>query len=68
MEPFIQEVAAKCWEKLRKYANAGRPINLSDWVAFFTFDVVGQLSMGGELGFLEKEVDVDRIIGSIHSG
>ena len=68
MEPFIQEVADKGWAKFRKYAGTGQHIDLSQWVSYFTFDVVGQLAMGGELGFLEKEEDVDSIISSIHSG
>ena len=67
MEPFIQEVADKCWTKFRKYARTGQHIDLSQWMSCFTFDVIRQLAMGGELGFVEKEEDVDSIISSIHS-
>jgi hypothetical protein len=54
--------------KFRKSAVANQPIDLSEWLNYFTFDVVGQLAMGGELGFVEKEADVSSIISSIHNG
>jgi hypothetical protein len=68
MEPFIQEVADKSWTKFRKYTAAGQSIDLSKWVSYFTFDVVGQLAMRGELRFVENESDVSNIIISLHSG
>jgi hypothetical protein len=51
MESFIQEVVDKCRMEFRKYASAGHAINLSNWASYFTFDVLGTLAMGGELGF-----------------
>ena len=67
-EPFIQEMADKLWAKFRKYAGEAQPVDLSEWVTYFTFDVVGTLAMGGELGFIAKGADVDNIISSLHSG
>jgi hypothetical protein len=68
MEPYIQEVAGKTWAKFRAFADAGKVIDLGEWVPYFTFDVVGQLALGGEIGFVERGEDVDNIISSIHIG
>ncbi|KAH8591714.1 cytochrome P450 [Bisporella sp. PMI_857] len=68
MEPFIQEVADKLWKKLTEFATIGATMDLGDWVPYFAFDVVAQLSLGGEIGFVEKGIDVDKIISSIHMG
>ena len=68
MEPFIQQVMDKLWSKFRKFAIAGQAIDMSKWVHYFTFDVVGELAMGGELGFLAEGKDVDGIMNRIHGG
>ncbi len=68
MEPFVQQTMDKLWSKFRKFAAAGQPIDMGDWVNYFAFDVVGELAMGGELGFLEQGKDVDGIIDGIHGG
>lgn len=41
---------------------------MHQWANYFAFDVVGQLAMGGKLGFIEQGRDVGGIIGSIHDG
>jgi hypothetical protein len=68
MEPYIQEVADKTWSKFYSFAKSNQTIDLGAWVPYFTFDVVGQLSLGGEIGFVERGEDVDNIISSIHTG
>ncbi|KAH6670576.1 cytochrome P450 [Halenospora varia] len=68
MEPYIQEVADKTWAKLRGFADSGQIIDFGEWIPYFAFDVVGQLSLGGEIGFVERGEDVDDIISSIHIG
>ena len=68
MEQYIQEVADKTWSKFEEFASSKKPIDLACWVPFFAFDVVGQLALGGEIGFIEKGEDVDCIISSIHTG
>jgi cytochrome P450 len=68
MEPYIQEVADKTWAKFRGFADSGQIIDFGEWIPYFTFDVVGQLSLGGEIGFVERGEDVDDIISSIHIG
>lgn len=68
MEPLIQDVANTNWRKFKELVLRGKPVPIDTWANFFTFDVVGQLSLGGQLGMLEQERDVDGIIRSIHDG
>ena len=67
MEDLISEVTAKNIVKLREISRGG-PVRIDEWANYFTFDVVGQLSMGGMIGFLDEGRDVDGIIRSIHDG
>lgn len=67
MEDLISKVMAKNLGKLREVARRG-PVRIDQWASYFTFDVVGQMAMGGMIGFLDKEGDVDGVISSIHDG
>jgi len=68
MEPLIQEVMDLNLTKLRQFADRGEILYMDKWANYFTLDVVGQLGLGGVLGFLETGSDVNGIIGSIHDG
>lgn len=68
MESLISEVMDLNTEVLGKIAVKGSPMRLDEWVSYFTFDVVGQISMGAPIGFLKAGKDVDDIIASIHTG
>lgn len=68
MEELIGEVMELNLAKLRDLATKGEPIRIDEYVNYFTFDVVGQLAMGGPIGFLEQGRDVDGNIQSIHDG
>ena len=47
MESLIQEVADMNWRKFRELVARGKPVTLNTWANYFTFDVVGQLALGG---------------------
>ncbi|KAH6980715.1 cytochrome P450 [Ilyonectria sp. MPI-CAGE-AT-0026] len=68
LEPEVQQIADAVWTKLDKYAQEGRPVNMSNWANYFAFDVVGKLALGSPIGFIEQEKDVMSIIRSIHAG
>ncbi|KAH7242764.1 cytochrome P450 [Fusarium tricinctum] len=68
MEPLIQSVMDLNLKKLGELADDGKYFPIDKMVTFFTSDVVGQLAIGGKIGFLEQGKDVDGIIRSIHDG
>ncbi|WPB08484.1 uncharacterized protein RHO25_013150 [Cercospora beticola] len=68
MEELIGEVMELNIAKLRELATKDEPVRIDEYANYFTFDVVGQLSMGGPIGFLEQGKDVGGNIQSIHDG
>ncbi|KAJ9137166.1 cytochrome P450 [Pleurostoma richardsiae] len=68
MEPLVQEVLALNLKRLTEFADKQEVVYIDKWANYFTFDVVGQLAMGGMIGFLEEGRDVNGIIRSIHDG
>jgi cytochrome P450 len=68
LEPLIQGVMDLNLRKLDELVDDGKYFPIDRMVTFFTSDVVGQLAIGGKIGFLEQGKDVDGIIQSIHDG
>ncbi|CAI7613738.1 unnamed protein product [Penicillium pancosmium] len=68
MEPFIQDVASELWGRFREFSRSAESVPLHLWGNYFAFDVVGQLALGGKIGFVERGEDVSGIIKSIHDG
>lgn len=46
----------------RLFAETGKSCNFNQWLQFFAFDVIGDLTWNKRLGFVEKNEDVDGII------
>ncbi|KAF2019974.1 cytochrome P450 [Aaosphaeria arxii CBS 175.79] len=68
MEPLLQEVLDANWSRFECFARSGEVIALDKWANYLTFDIVGQLAMGGTIGFIQQGLDVNGIIRSIHDG
>jgi len=47
------------------YASTGKTCSFSQWLQYFAFDVIGDLTWSKRLGFVEEDRDVDGIIGFI---
>lgn len=52
-------------DRLQQLTANGTAIDLGAWLQFYAFDVVGQLTFGRSLGFLEQGKDVDGMISAI---
>lgn len=46
-------------------ANAGRACDIDNWVQYFAFDILGQLTFSRRLGFLEQGHDVDHMLADL---
>lgn len=40
--------------KMREFAKQGTPVNLVDWLAYTTFDIIGDMALGEPFGCLEN--------------
>ncbi|PLB33726.1 cytochrome P450 [Aspergillus candidus] len=65
MEHAIDSCTEIFMRKLRASADAHEPIDLSSWLQFYAFDVVGEMTFATKLGFLERGTDVDDMMSTI---
>ncbi|KAM0552402.1 hypothetical protein ACHAPJ_007962 [Fusarium lateritium] len=60
-EVHIQGCLDLLLQKLMKYADAGKSVDMAIWTNAFAFDVVGELGYGSQLGHLREEKDVGQV-------
>ncbi|KAL6412481.1 cytochrome P450 oxidoreductase [Ilyonectria robusta] len=64
-EPAVDSCTNLLIDKLVKFSDEKNLIDLGEWIQFYTFDVVGELTFAKKLGFLETGGDVDGMIETI---
>jgi hypothetical protein len=63
-EPLVNSTLTYWLDKTDDmFASTGKSCNFSQWLQFFAFDVIGELTWSKRLGFVEGNEDVDNIIG-----
>ncbi|KAF8206298.1 cytochrome P450 oxidoreductase [Mycena galopus ATCC 62051] len=64
-EGAIDTCSALFLQRLEEFVAAGKPVNLGEWLQYYAFDVVGEVTFATKFGFLEKGMDVDGMIAAI---
>ncbi|KAG9191208.1 hypothetical protein G6011_09296 [Alternaria panax] len=65
-EPLVTSTLTNWLDKTEDmFAKTGRSCNFNQWLQFFAFDVIGELTWSKRLGFIEGNKDVDNIIGAL---
>ncbi|KAH7201148.1 cytochrome P450 [Fusarium oxysporum] len=64
-EAAVDSCTKLLFEKLSNFADGSQLVDLGEWIQFYTFDVVGELTFAKKLGFLDKGGDVDGMIQAI---
>lgn len=63
-EPLVDSTLDVFLDQTQKlFASTGSVCNFGQWLQYFAFDVIGDLTWSKRLGFVEKNEDVDGIIG-----
>jgi hypothetical protein len=65
-EPFVDsttELFLLQTEKL--YADSGAACNMSRWLQFYAFDVIGEMTYSKRHGFVEENKDIEGIVDYI---
>ena len=65
MEPAIDYCVNRFITRIGESADSSQPINLGEWVEFYVFDVIGEVTFAKRMGFLEQGKDVDDTIAGI---
>ncbi|KAL1857884.1 hypothetical protein Plec18170_003108 [Paecilomyces lecythidis] len=64
-EPFVDSTIHTFFGKLDEFAQKKERCDIAKWLQYYAFDVIGELTFGKALGFLETGHDVDGILESI---
>lgn len=65
-EPYVDSTSKFFTSRLTElYANTGDICDLGEWLQYYAFDVIGELTYSKRLGFLDRAKDVDGIMRSI---
>ncbi|CAG8941411.1 unnamed protein product [Penicillium salamii] len=65
-ESAIDSCTALFVSQMSKFADQKTPVNLGNWLQYYAFDVIGEVTFSKKLGFLEEGRDVDSIMEAIH--
>ena len=64
-EPLVESTESVFFDRLGQMADEGKVFELGTWMHWFAIDVIMEITFGEGVGFLEREVDVDGIMGMI---
>lgn len=67
-EEYIQLLANKNWEQFQKRAAAEETVDLDFWATAFAYDVVADLGLGENPGFISSGADPRQIMKAVFSG
>ena len=65
LDSFVQRPTDRLIARMEEFADSKKPMNFSDWMQWFAFDVMGEVSFSKQFGFLEQGQDIDRTLGQI---
>jgi hypothetical protein len=62
-EPLVDSTTIAFLEQTQKlFCDTRTSCNFSEWLQFYAFDVIGELTWSKRLGFVDKNEDVDGIV------
>ncbi|KAI0856869.1 cytochrome P450 [Xylaria cubensis] len=67
-EPYVDQCADIFSQRLSEISEAGMPIDMGHWLQCYAFDVIGQITYGKRIGFLDQGADIQGIMGAIEKG
>lgn len=65
LDAYVQRPVDLLLARMDKFAESGKSMNFSDWMQWFAFDVMGEISFSKQFGFLEQSKDIDHTLQSI---
>ncbi|KAK0109972.1 hypothetical protein ONS95_002639 [Cadophora gregata] len=65
-EPFVDKCNATFCQKLSNFAADEVSFDVPQWMQFYAFDVIGEISVGQSFGFLDGKREHDNILEAIH--
>ncbi|KAL6230901.1 hypothetical protein BDW75DRAFT_244399 [Aspergillus navahoensis] len=67
-EPLVNSCTSYFLQRTQElFVGTGRPCLFSEWIQFFAFDVIGEITWSERLGFVQKNKDISDIIATVDS-
>ncbi|KAK7428134.1 hypothetical protein QQZ08_005373 [Neonectria magnoliae] len=64
-EPFVDECNSLFTQRLTEMAHAAVPVDMGHWFQCYAFDVIGMVTYGERLGFLDRGDDIGGVMGAL---
>ncbi|KAL5358091.1 cytochrome protein [Aspergillus floccosus] len=65
-EPSVDRCNATLCRRLAEFAQTQASVEVPDWMQFYAFDVIGEITTSQSFGFMEQGWDFNTILRSIH--
>ena len=66
-EPFVDSTSRTLVEQLMsQYADSGKICDFGEWLQWYAFDVIGEMTFSNRFGFLEQRRDVENIMETLN--
>ncbi|KAK5629290.1 hypothetical protein RRF57_005005 [Xylaria bambusicola] len=66
-EPYVDQCADIFSRRLAEMGEEGVAVNMGHWMQCYAFDVIGQITYGERIGFLDHGVDIGGMMRAIES-
>lgn len=66
-EEFVDRCNTALSRKMDEFIRSGIAIPIPDWMQYYAFDVIGEISVGQPFGFLQHGHDFNAILAAIHA-
>ncbi|OJD31584.1 cytochrome p450 oxidoreductase [Diplodia corticola] len=64
-EDAVDSCSKLFMEQLGSFVDLNKPVDLGQWLQYYAFDVIGEISFARKLGFLQAGTDVDGMMETI---
>lgn len=65
-EPVVESASAYFCEQLERLASQGNEFDLFEWMQYYAFDTIGELTVGQPFGMMKEGKDIGGILRSVH--
>ncbi|KAF2166953.1 hypothetical protein M409DRAFT_23000 [Zasmidium cellare ATCC 36951] len=66
-EEPVDRMNALCVKKFEQFAKQKKRVNIPQFMQYYAFDVIGEISIDSSFGMMENEGDVDNMVKIAHS-
>ncbi|KAG6994393.1 Pisatin demethylase [Fusarium oxysporum f. sp. conglutinans] len=66
-EPYVNECADLFVQRLSEISQTGLPIDMGHWLQCYAFDVIGLITYGKRLGFLDSGKDIGGVMEALEA-